>query len=788
MTKHVVEQLERRQLLAVTINNGLATTDPNYYEVVVGPGGRPDQIMWENRNVSFDYTALIDVGATSTISGSRVVELTNFGSNPIVGPVAGSAVSTVTLVLDDATPLIATDNPVLTIQVTASVPIGETRLVTSYDFTSVGYDLKTAHFFQYWDCVSGDVTSDFETVQGTIATRNLELRTYNTYSYNYSILEDDVKTPNAILTGFGVGEYPLYKPVIVAGGYIAPATGDFRIPAGNWPGLGPGYGPVPYAVPVLQYGFLNGAAAVVNTSLTQAPALVVPQMQVNWYVGGVEIPIPDGSTLRDPMIGVDFAVFGNTRVYSIRNSGRGDLSLFGNPIVQITGPNADSFHVTRQPMNLVPGGGLTVFFIQYTPTVGGTQTATVSITSNDIATTPYTFQIFGGSGVTITPDAYEDDGPKTIDTAKDWTTQFQKVKQSAKVISTQNVGQTHSIHSLNDVDWVKFYQTTTSPVVIETFAPAGDTRLYLFDSNGKRVTMDDNSGPGASSRISLSSLPAGTYYVRIDESGNNALIPTYTLFVRSGTLAALPPIDGMPPVAGSPSVYVSSSKKLWVWGTDQNDVISVDIANTSLRVVVNSNTWYFPLGEVNSLEIRGECGADSINVGGGVVRSTISGGEGNDTIISASGNDSLIDAGAGDDSVQAGNGKNTIYGGDGNDTITGGSGNDSIEGGAGNNLIHGGGGDDNLKGCDDKDTIYGDAGNDVITGAFSDDSLYGGDGNDTIDAGDGKDYVQSDAGFDQVTTWQDGSVDTILANTTQDLLYVDNDPNDVLDVVINSPI
>lgn len=788
MKKHVVEELERRQLLAVTLNNGLAPTDPNFYEAIIGPGGRPDAIMWENRNVEFDYTALLDVGAASKISGAQVVELKDFGTDPVVGTVPGTAVSTVKLVLDDATPLISTDNPVITVVVTAAVPAGQTRLVTSYDFSSVGYDLKTSKFFQYWDCVSGDVTSDFVKVQGTIATKNLQLRTYNTDSYNYSILEDDVKTPNAILNGFGVGEYPLYKPVIVAGGYVAPATGDFRIPAGNWPGLGAGYGPVPYAVTVLQYGFVSGAAGVINTSLTQAPALVVPVMQVNWYVGGVEIPIPDGSILRDPMIGVDFSVFGNTRVYSIRNSGRGDLSLFGNPIVQITGTNADSFHVTRQPMNLVPGGGLTLFFIQYTPTVGGTQTATVSITSNDTVTTPYTFQIFGGSGVTVAPDQYEDDGPKTIDTAKDWTTQFAKVKQLAKVISTQNVGQTHSIHSPNDVDWVKFFQTSNSPVVIETFAPVGDTRLYLFDSNGKRVAMNDNSGPGASAKISLSSLPAGTYYVRIDESGNNAVIPTYNLFVRSGALAAATPVNGVPPVLGAPPVYVDANRRLWVWGTAQDDVISVDISNTSLRVVVNSNTWYFPLGEVSAVEIRGECGADAINVGAGVVPVTIMGGDGNDTITSSTGSDSLIDGGTGNNLIQAGNGKNTIITADGNDTITGGSGNDSILSGAGDDVVNGGGGDDTIDGGCGNDTIHGDTGNDIITGDIGDDSLFGGDGNDTIDAGDGQDYVQSDAGFDQVTTWQDGSVDTILANRTQDVLFVDNDPDGVLDIVIDSPI
>lgn len=790
MTKHVIEQLERRCMLAV-ISNGLPVGDPAYLAVDVAAGGSfgtvapgtPGGLTFGSyQNVMFDYDAFLDVGTGTT--GGRVFQLSAYAATATVTAV-NSATSSGSLIFTNGT------TPArINFTVTDTLPLGGDRVNRTLQFSAAGYDMRNAKMFDYMDADIFNLADDVLVVRGDVPSNSLELSTVDGQSFTWLSQEDTRLNAGAQLTGFAADKYSDLLNAINAGGFNAAAAGTIDqvdLPPGNQPRIGFGYGPAD-VTQTLQYNFLVQDAATVTTTLQLRAALSEPAMEVYYFA--TNTLVPDGNLTRNQAMGTDFGtgVAPQTHWFEVRDFGTEDLVLTGVPLVDISGTNASSFRVIRQPLSYVGAGNSTYFSILYTPTQGGSQNADVTIYSNDSHTSPYTFRIFGGTGSGVPVDQFEDDGPKTIDTARDWNTQFQQVKLKAKVISTQGVGQLHTIHAATDVDWVKFYQTTNSPVVIETFAPSGDTRLYLFDSNGKRVAMDDNSGPGVSAKISLSSLPVGTYYVRADESGNNAVIPVYTLFVRSGTLAALTPIDGMPPVAGSPSVYVNSARKLWVWGTSQADVINVDLVGTSIRVNVNANTWYFPLSEVSSLEIRGECGSDSITVGAGMVPATVRGGQGDDTIVSSTGRDSVIYGDEGNDSIQAGNGNNKIYGGDGNDTITGGSGNDSIEGGAGDNLIHGGAGDDTINGCDGKDTIYGDAGNDVVSGFASDDSLFGGDGNDTIDAGDGSDYVQSDAGVDQVTTWQDGSVDTILSNTSQDLLYVDNDPNGILDIVINSPI
>jgi hypothetical protein len=93
--------------------------------------------------------------------------------------------------------------------------------------------------------------------------------------------------------------------------------------------------------------------------------------------------------------------------------------------------------------------------------------------------------------------------------------------------------QTHSIAPVGDVDWVKFSLSTESEVVLETSGPSGDTRMWLYDSGLTELEYDDDDGTGTFSRIDRlcgeDALPTGTYYVKIDEFGNNAEIPNYDI-------------------------------------------------------------------------------------------------------------------------------------------------------------------------------------------------------------------------------------------------------------------
>lgn len=110
--------------------------------------------------------------------------------------------------------------------------------------------------------------------------------------------------------------------------------------------------------------------------------------------------------------------------------------------------------------------------------------------------------------------------------------------EQAKAILPDAGPQTHSIHVASDVDWATFTLAATSDVVIETRGTSGDTRLWLYGSDpaAAPIELDEDDGVGRFSvivRAGDNALPAGTYYVKAEESGNNAAISAYTLSVTT---------------------------------------------------------------------------------------------------------------------------------------------------------------------------------------------------------------------------------------------------------------
>jgi len=91
--------------------------------------------------------------------------------------------------------------------------------------------------------------------------------------------------------------------------------------------------------------------------------------------------------------------------------------------------------------------------------------------------------------------------------------------------------QVHSIVPVGDVDWVKFSLDSRSEVVIETSGAAGDTRMWLYDDTLSEIEYDDDGGSDLFSRIDrlceVDALPAGTYFIEIDEFANNDVIANY---------------------------------------------------------------------------------------------------------------------------------------------------------------------------------------------------------------------------------------------------------------------
>jgi hypothetical protein len=70
-------------------------------------------------------------------------------------------------------------------------------------------------------------------------------------------------------------------------------------------------------------------------------------------------------------------------------------------------------------------------------------------------------------------------------------------------------------------------------VEIETSGPAGDTRMWLFDFGLGQLDFDDDGGTGLFSFIdrtcAADPLPAGTYFVKVDELGDDDELPAYNL-------------------------------------------------------------------------------------------------------------------------------------------------------------------------------------------------------------------------------------------------------------------
>lgn len=103
--------------------------------------------------------------------------------------------------------------------------------------------------------------------------------------------------------------------------------------------------------------------------------------------------------------------------------------------------------------------------------------------------------------------------------------------------------QTHSIHVPGDMDWMVFTLTTASAVTIETNGTSGVLELSLYGpENATTLAPAPNQDCGDANRWpkiahSLDDLlPAGTYYLRCTEQGNDGLIRDYqvTLHIMNG--------------------------------------------------------------------------------------------------------------------------------------------------------------------------------------------------------------------------------------------------------------
>ena len=130
--------------------------------------------------------------------------------------------------------------------------------------------------------------------------------------------------------------------------------------------------------------------------------IIAPTIEPEIDISGLSISIADGDTTPEVTDDTDFNTIlvgnSNSNIFTITNTGNLPLNLTdASPFVTITG--STNFTITAIPNNTIAIGDSTTFEITYTPTVSGTDTATVSVANDDSDENPYNFAITGsGAG------------------------------------------------------------------------------------------------------------------------------------------------------------------------------------------------------------------------------------------------------------------------------------------------------------------------------------------------------------------------------------------------------
>ena len=157
----------------------------------------------------------------------------------------------------------------------------------------------------------------------------------------------------------------------------------------------------PYVGQVIKIRFRGTTASSYTSDIAiddiGLTAVTTPQPEID--IQGNAITISDGDVTPSS---TDDTEFGSIDIastldhtFTIRNTGALTLLLTGVPIVSISGNPAFTIFTQPTASSIASGGANLTFVVRYAPTVLGTQTATVSIASNDGDENPYTFLVQG---------------------------------------------------------------------------------------------------------------------------------------------------------------------------------------------------------------------------------------------------------------------------------------------------------------------------------------------------------------------------------------------------------
>jgi Ca2+-binding RTX toxin-like protein len=185
------------------------------------------------------------------------------------------------------------------------------------------------------------------------------------------------------------------------------------------------------------------------------------------------------------------------------------------------------------------------------------------------------------------------------------------------------------------------------------------------------------------------------------------------------------------------------------YGDAGNDTVVLQDGNFGKVSGSTGNDSVYAAGDIGSMTLYGDLGADTIDAWQSHQSQTIFGGDGT----------AATDGKDGDDSIITGDGADLIYGQGGNDTIDGYVGNDTIVGGVGNDSL--------FDFCPlDHDLVLGDDGNDTIR-------IYG--SGDTVQAGSGNDSVHVSYTVDTIYHLNQGSDTLVVGNNVGGMTVIGGD-------------
>ena len=220
------------------------------------------------------------------------------------------------------------------------------------------------------------------------------------------------------------------------------------------------------------------------------------------------------------------------------------------------------------------------------------------------------------------------------------------------------------------------------------------------------------------------------------------------------------------------TININSIATSFVYGGKQNDsLIFGSLESSELYGNLGADTITVTAG-LTSSKVYGGKEVDTITIGGRLDASNINGDIGNDiiNIVGASfQNGSFVQGGQNEDTitltgVSAFATSSSVLGGQGNDTINAANsiGNIIVYGNNDNDTVTTGAGADFLYGDDGNDQLVGGANGDSLTGGAGADDLTGGTGNDTFFGGTEVDTFRVDAGTDAINDVGQGGADNIV--------------------------